>query len=129
MHCHGFFLRNDPQCDGPRDLQFAAISTSNQSFPGLYPPVATGRVIIMPGGGVSPETVEAIANGTGATEFHSSAGTTIPSPVRFRKEGIAMGVINGANLIDSRQVKRTSAHSCGRSVALLRKGFQRGVFE
>ncbi len=57
--------------------------------------VASGRIIIMPGGGVSPQTVEAIANGTGATEFHSSARTAVPSPVRFRKQGIAMGTIPG----------------------------------
>jgi copper homeostasis protein len=57
--------------------------------------IAKGRIIIMPGGGVSPETVEAIAKCTGATEFHSSARIATPSPVRFRKEGIAMGDVDG----------------------------------
>ena len=58
--------------------------------------IAKGRIVIMPGGGVSPETVEAIAKGTGAAEFHSSARTAVPSPVRFRKQGIAMGDIQSA---------------------------------
>jgi copper homeostasis protein len=52
---------------------------------------ASGRIAIMPGGGVSAESIVAIAEATGATEFHASARTAFNSPVRFRKEGIAMG--------------------------------------
>jgi copper homeostasis protein len=54
---------------------------------------SAGRIAIMPGGGVSPETAGPIAEATGATEFHSSVRTTFPSPVQFRKKGIAMGDI------------------------------------
>jgi copper homeostasis protein len=54
---------------------------------------AQGRIAIMPGGGVSPDTVAAIAEATGATEFHSSARTALDSPARFRKQGMAMGDI------------------------------------
>jgi len=52
---------------------------------------ASGRVAIMPGGGITPENIASIAQTTGATEFHSSARTALPSPVRFRKPGMAMG--------------------------------------
>ena len=52
---------------------------------------AHGRIAIMPGGGITAENISAIAQATGATEFHSSARTTFPSPVRFRKRGMAMG--------------------------------------
>jgi copper homeostasis protein len=52
---------------------------------------ASGRVAIMPGGGITPENIASIAQTTGATEFHSSARTAFPSPVRFRKPGMAMG--------------------------------------
>jgi len=52
---------------------------------------ARGRVAIMAGGGITAENIAAIAHGTGATEFHSSARTAFPSPVRFRKQGLAMG--------------------------------------
>jgi copper homeostasis protein len=52
---------------------------------------ARGRVAVMAGGGITAENIAAIANGTGAVEFHSSARTAFPSPVRFRKQGLAMG--------------------------------------
>ena len=52
---------------------------------------ARGRIAIMPGGGVSIATLAAIATATGASEFHASVRTALPSPVRFRKQGIAMG--------------------------------------
>jgi len=55
--------------------------------------IAKGRIVIMPGGGVSPENIASLAEATDATEFHSSARMALPSPVRFRKQGIAMGDI------------------------------------
>jgi copper homeostasis protein len=54
---------------------------------------AKGRIAIMPGGGVSADTIAAIAKITGAVEFHSSARTAFRSPMQFRKEEIAMGDI------------------------------------
>jgi copper homeostasis protein len=54
---------------------------------------SAGRIGIMPGGGISTETAGPIAEATGATEFHSSVRTAFPSPVQFRKKGIAMGDI------------------------------------
>jgi copper homeostasis protein len=52
---------------------------------------AVGRIAIMPGGGITAENIAVIAQGTGASEFHSSARTAFPSPVEFRKQGMAMG--------------------------------------
>ena len=52
---------------------------------------AHGRIAIMPGGGITPENIATIAQATGASEFHSSARSVSPSPVRFRKKGMAMG--------------------------------------
>lgn len=54
---------------------------------------ANGRIAVMPGGGVTSESIVAIAEATGAGEFHASARTAVRSPVRFRKQGIAMGDI------------------------------------
>ncbi len=54
---------------------------------------AEGRISIMPGSGISADTIAAIAEATGATEFHASAKSAVRSPVRFRKEGMAMGEI------------------------------------
>jgi copper homeostasis protein len=53
--------------------------------------VSNGRIAIMPGGGITPENIAVIAQATGALEFHSSARTEVPSPVRFRKPGMTMG--------------------------------------
>jgi len=53
--------------------------------------IARGRISIMPGSGIRPENIAALAQATGATEFHSSARTPAPSPMRFRKPGMAMG--------------------------------------
>jgi copper homeostasis protein len=61
--------------------------------------IAGGRISIMPGGGVSIKTIAKIARTTGATEFHSSVRSTIPSPVHFRKEGIAMGSLRGKEFV------------------------------
>jgi copper homeostasis protein len=52
---------------------------------------ANGRIAIMPGSGITPVTIAKIAQATGVTEFHASARTAFPSPVRFRKQGMAMG--------------------------------------
>jgi copper homeostasis protein len=52
---------------------------------------ARGRVAIMPGGGISPENIAAVALTTGANEFHSSARTAVASGMNFRKQAIAMG--------------------------------------
>ncbi len=52
---------------------------------------ARGRIGIMPGGGVSVENIAELAAVTGASEFHAGLSTASPSPVRFRKEEIAMG--------------------------------------
>jgi copper homeostasis protein len=60
---------------------------------------ARGRISIMPGGGVTVETIPEIARTTGANEFHSSVRSTMPSPVGFRKQGIAMGSLPGNEFV------------------------------
>lgn len=50
---------------------------------------ANGRIIIMPGAGVRSSNIEALINGTGATEFHTSARIMAPDPVTFRNPAIA----------------------------------------
>jgi copper homeostasis protein len=50
---------------------------------------ADGRIIIMPGAGVRSSNIEALINGTGAAEFHTSARIVAPDPVTFRNPAIA----------------------------------------
>lgn len=54
---------------------------------------AHGRITIMPGGGIRPHNLAAIAEATGAREFHTSARSSAPSPMTFRKPGMSMGEI------------------------------------
>ncbi|AEW00239.1 copper homeostasis protein CutC [Niastella koreensis] len=49
---------------------------------------ADGRIIIMPGAGVRSGNIETLVNGTGATEFHTSARMIAPDPVTFRNPAI-----------------------------------------
>lgn len=65
---------------------------------------ARGRIAIMAGGGITAENITAIAKDTGAAEFHSSARTAFPSPVRFRKQGLSMGDLR------DREYRRFTVH-------------------
>lgn len=64
------------------------------------------RIIIMPGSGISEANIAAIAELTGATEFHLSARKVIESLMTFRKEGITMG-----NAPDYNEFRRKVADS------------------
>ncbi len=72
--------------------------------------LAKGRISIMPGGGVSIKTIANIARSTGATEFHSSVRSVAPSPVRFRKQGIAMGNLRGKEFV-RHEVRETNVRA------------------
>lgn len=52
---------------------------------------AAGRISIMPGAGVSENTVADIVHFTGATEIHSSARKTIKSQMDYKNDHILMG--------------------------------------
>ena len=52
---------------------------------------ADGRIIIMPGCGVRPDNIRRIADATGATEFHSSARSSIDSGMLYRNPAVSMG--------------------------------------
>lgn len=54
---------------------------------------AAGRISVMPGGGITVETILKVAEATGAAEFHASLRTARPSPVEFRRSGVQMGEI------------------------------------
>ena len=52
---------------------------------------AAGRIIIMPGCGVSSANAAAIIRATGATEIHASARKSVGSGMIFRHSGVSMG--------------------------------------
>jgi copper homeostasis protein len=52
---------------------------------------AAGRIIILPGGGITPRNVERIVAGTGVTEVHLSARTTVQSRMQHQNTRCFMG--------------------------------------
>ena len=50
-----------------------------------------GRIIVMPGGGITPRNVKRIVSGTGVSEVHLSARRTIESGMAYRNSRVFMG--------------------------------------
>ena len=50
-----------------------------------------GRLTIMAGGGLNPENIRALAEESGAEEFHASLNTGVESPVLRRNESLFLG--------------------------------------
>lgn len=54
---------------------------------------AAGRIIIMPGAGVSTDNITELMQTTGASEFHASAKQPVKSNMQFRNPRLSMGSI------------------------------------
>ncbi|WP_205943235.1 copper homeostasis protein CutC [Pedobacter frigoris] len=70
--------------------------------------LANGRIIIMPGAGISTSNIQEIIKITGAIEFHASAKHAIKSEMQFRNPKLNMGSIADEfsyDLTDSETVK------------------------
>lgn len=52
---------------------------------------AGSRLIILAGGGISPDNAVEILEKSGINEIHASARATFASPMSYRKEGVNMG--------------------------------------
>ncbi|XP_030626409.1 copper homeostasis protein cutC homolog [Chanos chanos] len=52
---------------------------------------AKGRIVIMPGGGITERNLQRILEGSGAQEFHCSARTSRDSTMKFRNYCVNMG--------------------------------------
>lgn len=53
---------------------------------------AAGRIHIMAGSGVSPSNIPAIYAATGITQYHFSAKHSEPGPMKFKRQGVPMGL-------------------------------------
>jgi copper homeostasis protein len=53
--------------------------------------LAHGRIIIMPGGGLTPRNIQKIAQISGVSEVHLSARSTVDSKMQFRNSRCFMG--------------------------------------
>lgn len=52
---------------------------------------AAGRIIVMPGGGITPRNVKRIVESTRVEEIHLSARKSVPSGMEFRNDRVFMG--------------------------------------
>jgi copper homeostasis protein len=50
---------------------------------------ASDRIVVMPGAGIAPHNLGALARATGAHEFHASARRRVPAPVRAGAPALA----------------------------------------
>jgi copper homeostasis protein len=57
---------------------------------------ARGRISVMAGSGISRSNVSDLIQRTGVREIHASARVQVDSPMRFRRETIAMGSVREA---------------------------------
>ena len=52
---------------------------------------AAGRIVVLPGGGVTARRINELIEATGVKECHLSARHSVPSPMMFQRDDIAMG--------------------------------------
>ena len=52
---------------------------------------AAGRIVVMPGAGISETNIARLASATGASEFHASGRSSRSSGMRFRNPHVSMG--------------------------------------
>lgn len=65
---------------------------------------ATGRIAVMPGAGVTPQNIAALAKVTGASEFHASAKQQLVSGMRHQRP-VLHDMEGGELRSDARQVR------------------------
>lgn len=82
------------------DLGFDTILTSGQAATALdgvdtlaqLQTQAKGRITLLAGSGVTPENIPVIREHTGISAFHMSGKRTVDGGMRFRREGVPMGL-------------------------------------
>lgn len=52
---------------------------------------AAGRIIVMPGGGITPRNLQRILQSTGVSEVHLSARSSVESNMKYRNSRVYMG--------------------------------------
>lgn len=77
----------------PRVLTSGGLPDVRSGLPTIAALVrqAAGRIVILPGGGVTPDLVPEIVANTGVTEIHLTARTANESPMVYRRPEIRMG--------------------------------------
>ncbi|XP_001373013.1 copper homeostasis protein cutC homolog [Monodelphis domestica] len=80
---------------------------------------AKGKIVIMPGGGITERNLQRILEGSGATEFHCSARSAKDSGMKFRNTSVAMG----ASLSNSEYSSKVTDVAKVRTLCAIAKSF------
>lgn len=75
-----------------------------------------GKIRIMAGAGVSPENIPLLCQKTGITEYHMSGKKIVESGMKYRKEGVSMGLPSFSEY----QLFRTDKNQVEKAAACLR---------
>lgn len=76
---------------------------------------SAGRIEILAGAGISPETIEKLVPYTRATSYHMSGKVTMDSRMEFRREGVSMGFPGFSEY----EIWQTDAENIRRAVEVL----------
>ncbi|RZK21727.1 MAG: copper homeostasis protein CutC [Pedobacter sp.] len=77
---------------------------------------ANGRISIMPGAGINIHNIKELINISGATSFHASCKTNVPSKMKFRNSETKMGSIE-----DEYQYELTNTDKVKELVNIIKK--------
>ena len=106
------------------DLEFHRILTSGQKNSALegwkvlrgLREESKGKIRIMAGAGISPENIPWLCQKTGITEYHMSGKKIVESGMKYRKEGVSMGLPSFSEY----QLFRTDKNQVEKAAACLR---------
>ncbi len=76
---------------------------------------SAGRIEILAGAGISPETIAKLAPYTGASAYHMSGKIVVDSRMEFRREGVPMGIPGFSEF----EIWQTSCENIRRAVQVL----------
>lgn len=76
---------------------------------------SAGRIEILAGAGISPETIEELVPYTGTASYHMSGKVTLDSQMEFRREGVSMGFPGFSEY----EIWQTNAENIRRAVEVL----------
>lgn len=81
---------------------------------------SAGRIEILAGAGISPETIEKLVPYTGASSYHMSGKVILNSAMEFRREGVSMGFPGFSEY----EIWQTDAENIRRAAEVLERLFE-----
>jgi copper homeostasis protein len=80
---------------------------------------ASGRIMIMAGGGIRDHNAASIVERTGVREIHAGLSSSVASPMHYRKSGVSMGEARGREY-QRVQVVEEDVRKLKRAVSLIK---------